>query len=199
MPVFWHTSPPESRASACFGSSFFIFINGKSLPVLFYFIRSASAWDILLKSSSSWKSLIVMLCDTPLNIKIFSFGGVCRVIWFWQWHLNFWPENLFHFGFTLQDSKVLGSISYKNPTFWRLPDLENSEARMVLPQFAHYLYWCFEFWVNTCGNQWNPILVWCRWCGGLASRWERRWSRGLSLFAGWSLKATLCDVHGCHN
>ena len=20
---------------------------------------------------------------------------------------------------------------------------------MVLPQFAHYLYWCFEFWVNT--------------------------------------------------
>ena len=29
---------------------------------------------------------------------------------------------------------------------------------MVLPQFAHYLYLCFEFWVNTCGNQWSPIL-----------------------------------------
>ena len=53
MPVFWHTSPPESSASACFGSSRFIFINGRSLPVLFYFILSASAWDILLKSSSS--------------------------------------------------------------------------------------------------------------------------------------------------
>ena len=46
MPVFWHTSPPESRASACLGLSLFIFINGNSLPVLFDFIRSASAWDI---------------------------------------------------------------------------------------------------------------------------------------------------------
>ena len=47
MPVFWHTSPPESKASACFGSSLFIFINGKSLPVLFYFIRSALDSDWL--------------------------------------------------------------------------------------------------------------------------------------------------------
>ena len=73
MPVFWHTSSPESSASACFGSSLFIFINGRSLPVVFYFIRSTSTWDILLKSSSSLKSLRVMLCDTPLNIKILLF------------------------------------------------------------------------------------------------------------------------------
>ena len=34
MPVFWHTNPPEIRASACFGSSLLILINGKFLPVL---------------------------------------------------------------------------------------------------------------------------------------------------------------------
>ena len=30
MPVFWHISPPEISALACFGSSLFIFINGRS-------------------------------------------------------------------------------------------------------------------------------------------------------------------------
>ena len=29
MPVFWHTSPFEISASACFGLSHFIFIKGK--------------------------------------------------------------------------------------------------------------------------------------------------------------------------
>ena len=43
MPVFWHISPREISASAYFGSSLFIFINGRSLPVLFDFILSASA------------------------------------------------------------------------------------------------------------------------------------------------------------
>ena len=70
---------------------------------------------------------------------------------------------------------------------------------MVLPQFAHYSYWCVKFWVYTRGNQWSPVFVRGGRRGGLASRWERRRSRGLSLFAGWSLKATLCDVDGCHN
>ena len=54
MPVFWHISPPEISASACFGLSHFIFMKGRSLPVLFYFILSASAWVMLLKSSSSF-------------------------------------------------------------------------------------------------------------------------------------------------
>ena len=56
MPVFWHISPPEVSALACFGLSHFIFMKGRSLPVLFDFILSASAWVILLKSSSSLKS-----------------------------------------------------------------------------------------------------------------------------------------------
>ena len=44
-------------------------MNGRSLPDVFDFIRSASTWVILLKSSSSLKSFIVMLFDTPLNTK----------------------------------------------------------------------------------------------------------------------------------
>ena len=69
MPVFWYTNPPEISASACFGSSLLIFINGRSLPVLLDFILSASAWVILLKSSSSLNSSIVMLIDTLLNTR----------------------------------------------------------------------------------------------------------------------------------
>ena len=69
MPVFWHTNAPEISASACFGSSLVIFMNGRSLPVLLDFILSASPWVILLKSSSSLNSFVVMLIDTPLNTK----------------------------------------------------------------------------------------------------------------------------------
>ena len=69
MPVFWHISPPEISASACFGKSHFSFIKGRSLPVLLDFILSASAWVILLKSSNFLNSFIVMLIDTPLNTK----------------------------------------------------------------------------------------------------------------------------------
>ena len=64
MPVFWHISPPEISASACFGFSHFILIKGRSLPVLYDFVLSASAWVIILKSSSSLKSSNVMLLDT---------------------------------------------------------------------------------------------------------------------------------------
>ena len=71
MPVFWHDIqvPPEISASACFRSSLLILINCRSLPVLLDFILSTSAWLILLKSSSSLKSLIVTLTDTLLNTK----------------------------------------------------------------------------------------------------------------------------------
>ena len=67
MPVFWHASPPESSVSACFGLSHFILMNGRFLPVHFCFIRSASGWLVLLKSSSSLTSFIFILLDTPLN------------------------------------------------------------------------------------------------------------------------------------
>ena len=73
MPVFWHISPPEISASACFGLSHFIFIKDRSLPVIFDFVLSASAWEILLKSSSSLNSSNVVLLDTPLKTKTFSF------------------------------------------------------------------------------------------------------------------------------
>ena len=56
---------PKMSASACFGSSHFILINGGSLPDLLDVILSASAWVILLNSSSSLKSSIVKFVDTP--------------------------------------------------------------------------------------------------------------------------------------
>ena len=98
MPVFWHISPPEISASAFFGSSLFIFINGRSLPVLFEFILSASAWVILLKSSSCLKSSSVMLLDTPLKTKILSFLASA------EWYdsgsdiLTFFPKTCCIFG-----------------------------------------------------------------------------------------------------
>ena len=73
MPVFWHINAPEMSASACFGSSHFILIKGRSLPDLLHAILSASAWVILLNSSSSLKSSIVTFVDTALNTKIFPF------------------------------------------------------------------------------------------------------------------------------
>ena len=73
MRVFWHTSPPEISASAYFGLSLFILMNGNSFPDILDFIRSASAWVILLKSSSSLNSLTEMLFDTPLNTKYLIF------------------------------------------------------------------------------------------------------------------------------
>ena len=80
MPFFWHISPPEINASACFWSSHFILIKDRSLPVLFDFILSASACAILLKSSSSLKPSRVRLLDTPLKTKTFSFFCVYRVV-----------------------------------------------------------------------------------------------------------------------
>ena len=58
-------------ASACFVLSHLILIKGRSLPDLLGFIRSASAWVILLKSSSSLKSSIFTLSDTPLKTRFF--------------------------------------------------------------------------------------------------------------------------------
>ena len=71
MLVFWRINLLEISASACFGLSHLILIKGRSLPVLLDFIRSASAWVILLKSSNSLKSFTVMFIDTPLKTKIY--------------------------------------------------------------------------------------------------------------------------------
>ena len=73
MPVFWHTSPPESSASACFWLSLLILMNGRSLSDLLDFIHSALEWLIFLKSSSHLNSFILMLIDTPLNTKTLLF------------------------------------------------------------------------------------------------------------------------------
>ena len=121
MPVFWHISPPEISALACFGSSLFIFIYGRSLPVLFDFILSASAMVILLKSSSCLKSSSVMLLDTPLKTKILSF--LASAEWYDFGSDNFFLENLLHFWLALQDGEIFGSISYENPTIFCLLDL----------------------------------------------------------------------------
>ena len=77
MPVFFHISSPEISASACFGLSHFIFIKGRSLPVLFDFILSASTLEILLKSSSSLKPSVVRSCLKNQNLFLFC---VCRVV-----------------------------------------------------------------------------------------------------------------------
>ena len=68
MPVFWHINPPEISASTCFLSSHLSLIKGRSLPVLLDFIRSASAWIILLKSSNFLKSFPVMFIDVPTQV-----------------------------------------------------------------------------------------------------------------------------------
>ena len=73
VPVFWHINPPEMSASACFGSSNFILIKGRSLPDLLDANFSASAGVILLNSNSSLKSSIGTFVDTNLNTKIFPF------------------------------------------------------------------------------------------------------------------------------
>ena len=75
MPVFWHTNFPKISASACFILSHFILIKGRYLPDLLDFILSASAWVILLQSSSSLNSFIVMLPDTPKTPK--QYTGSC--------------------------------------------------------------------------------------------------------------------------
>ena len=117
MPVFWHINPPEISASACFGSSFFIFINGRSLPVLFDFILSASAWVILLKSSSCLKSSSVMLLDTHLKTKILSFFPSA------EWYdlgsdiLTFFPKTCCIFGSLCRMAKSLGVSPMKIQPF----------------------------------------------------------------------------------
>ena len=118
MPVFWHISPPEISASACFGSSLLILINGRSLPVLFDFILSASAWFILLKSSSCLKSSIVMSFDTPLKTKILSSFASA------EWHdlgsdiLTFFPKACRIFGSLCRMAKSLGVSPMKIQPFF---------------------------------------------------------------------------------
>ena len=121
------------------------------------------------------KSSSVMLLDTPLKTKTFCFEASA------EWY-DFGSDTLM---FGLKTSCILGSLcriakslgvrfSYENPALLRLLDLVNSEAWMVLPQFAHDSNLCVKLWVNICGNEWSPIFVARELRGGLASRWERR-------------------------
>ena len=117
MPIFWHISPLEISVSACFGSSHFIFIKGRSLPVLFDFILSASAWEILLKSSSSLKSSSVMLLDTPLKTKTFPVFASA------EWYdlgsdiLTFFPKTCCIFSSLCRMAKSLGVSPMKIQPF----------------------------------------------------------------------------------
>ena len=108
MPVFWHISPPEISASACFGLSHFTFMKGRSLPVLLDFILSASAWVILLKSSSCLKSSSDILLDTPLKTKILSFFASAEWYDFGSDILTFGPKTCCIFGSLCRMAKSLG-------------------------------------------------------------------------------------------
>ena len=72
---------------------------------------------------------------------------------------------------------------------------------MVLPQFAHYS----DCRIDVLNFGLIPVAI----SGALFLQFEggvvgwlaggREGIPGLSLFPGWSLKTTLCNVHGCHN
>ena len=123
MPVFWHICPPGISASACFGLSHFILIKGWSLPVLFDFILSASAWVILLKSSSSLNSSNVILLDTPLKTKIFSFFASAEWYHVGSDTLTFLPRTCCIFGSLCRMAKYLGVSPMKIQPFFCLLDL----------------------------------------------------------------------------
>ena len=107
----------EISASACLGSSLFILINGRSLPVLLDFILSASAWLILLKSSSSLESLIVMLIDTPLNTKNLLFKASAEWFDFGSDTLTFGPKTCFILVSLCRWAKSLGVSPMKIQPF----------------------------------------------------------------------------------
>ena len=117
MPVFWHISPPEISASACFRLSHFTFMEGRSLPVLFDFILSVSAWVILLKSSSCLKSSSDMLLDTPLKTKTLSFFA--SAVWYDLGSdiLTFFPKTRCIFGSLCRMAKSLGYLQWKSSHF----------------------------------------------------------------------------------
>ena len=115
MPVFWHISPPEISASACFGLSHFTFMKGRSLPVLFDFILSASAWVILLKSSSCLKSSSDILLDTPLKTKILSFFASAEWYDFGSDILTFGPKICCIFGSLLCECECVCGIYLCGP------------------------------------------------------------------------------------
>ena len=111
---------------------------------------------------------IFTLFDTPLKTKTFPFVASAD---FGSDSLTFFQKNLLHFRFTLQN---LWGISYESPAVLGLLDSKNSEAWVVLPQFARVPHLGVELWVSTCGNGRRPVFVTGGWHGGVTSRWERR-------------------------
>ena len=92
-------------------------MNGRSLPVLFDFILSTSAWLILLKSSSSLKSLVVMLFDTPLNTKNLLFEASAEGYDFGSDTLTFGPKTCFILVSLCRIAKSLGVSPIKIQPF----------------------------------------------------------------------------------
>ena len=93
-------------------------MKGRSLPVLFDFILSASTWMILLKSSSCLKSSSDMLSDAPLKTKTLSFFASA------EWYdlgsdiLTFFPKTCCIFGSLCRMAKSLGVSPMKIQPFF---------------------------------------------------------------------------------
>ena len=71
---------------------------------------------------------------------------------------KFWPKQAFIL-FSLCKIKTSREAFpiMKNPLFGR--DSGNSELRVVLAQFAHYLFDSFKFPVNISENNWDGIKI----------------------------------------
>ena len=101
MPIFWHISPLEISASACFGLSHFILIKGRSLhgrsttPLktkTFPFLASAEWYDLgsdtltfFLKTCSILGQLCTMakpLGVSPMKIQPFFVWLICKTLRF---------------------------------------------------------------------------------------------------------------------
>ena len=104
-------------ASACFESSHFILIKGRSLPDLLDVILSASAWVIVLNSNSSLKSSIVTFVDTPLNTKIVPFVAFAECYDLGSDTFTFFPKTCCIFGSLCMISKSLGVSPMKIQPF----------------------------------------------------------------------------------
>ena len=123
MPVFWHISPPRNKCLGLFWVVTFYFYKWQVFTCslwlhsfclgMGYFIEIKQLFKI-------FKCYVVRYSLENQNVILFC---VCRVVWPWEWHFNFFPENLLQFWLTLQDGEIFGSISYENTTIFCLLDL----------------------------------------------------------------------------
>ena len=159
MSVFWHISPPEISASACFGLSHFTL--WKVGLYLFFFLHSfCLGMGYFIEIKQLFKIFQWYVVRYSLENQNLILSCVCRVVWLWKWHFNFFPKNLLHFWLTLQDGKVFGSISYllwksscwSLVRYWELfyVDSETMGYRNV---HCLSLTGCYRLQVH-CGSRW---------------------------------------------